>query len=645
SATLPRMGGRLIYGEEVWARLVLPTTLIIVALGLQSLSYNYHRGAGRMGVANVLQVFGLAVAPNLAFLLFGDLETVLWATAAFVLLFTLPALLPALLKADGQVSRERSALLRYGLPRVPGDLALGGLLTIPVYVAGALHGLSAGGQVGVGITLLNITAAAFAPVGLLLLPSSATQLAQGRYAELELQVKRTLRVTLFVSLVMFVAFEWLATPLLTLYLGEAGSTYVPMGRLLFLATPALAFFIALRALLDAYFVSPRNGINLLVAFGVLLVWCLVTFLLNAPVEWIGAGVVVALYLLAFRTWRDVSWVREELVLSGARSGDQLRIVFVIPGSPDGNEFPFARRQARVFGERFGARVDTYFLRSRMDPIGLLRARRELKAVIRAARPDLVMVHYGTVTALFTVLTSSAPVVVTFHGSDLNPTPTDGRIRDFLGRLFSQLAAFFAAGIITVSEGLRDQLWWRREEVQVLPMGIDLERFKPLERDRCRRELGWPKDQRVVLFNNNNPALKRVDIAEAAVAGVRQSGLDVRLETVAGAVDPDRMPLLLNASDVLLLCSDREGSPTMVKEAMACAVPVVTSDVGDVRQRLKGVTPGVVTTQDPVALAAGLLDVLRTDRRSNGPELATSNGIDADDLDARTFAMLRSILVP
>src|SRR5690606_17306284 len=108
----------------------------------------------------------------------------------------------------------------------------------------------------------------------------------------------------------------------------------------------------------------------------------------------------------------------------------------------------------------------------------------------------------------------------FHGSDLNPTPSDGPLRDLLGRWMSQLAALLADGIICVSHGLVKRLWWKGKNARVLPMGVDLEHFKPMDRARCRSELGW-QNENVVLFNANNPTLKRLDIADAVMGSLKE----------------------------------------------------------------------------------------------------------------------------
>jgi teichuronic acid biosynthesis glycosyltransferase TuaC len=319
--------------------------------------------------------------------------------------------------------------------------------------------------------------------------------------------------------------------------------------------------------------------------------------------------------------------------------DALRLLVLIPDQPDGNGMPFARRQSISLEQRFGVKVTRFFLRDRMHPVRLWQARRELRALLRRERPQVVHVHYGSMAAFFTVMSTNLPVVITFHGSDLNPTPTDGRLRDFFGRLLSQLAVLRAAAVICVSEGLFKRLWWRRSVARVMPLGVDLELFRPLDRETCRRELGWTGPERVLLFNANNPALKRLDIAQAVVQQLNAQGMSVRLEVLRGGIDPDHMPVLMNGADALLLCSDQEGSPTMVKEAMGCNLPVVSSDVGDVRQRLRDVRPGAVVEQEVDALAKALSEVLRDGRRSNGRELAARNGIDSRKSDEETYGFL------
>jgi len=81
-----------------------------------------------------------------------------------------------------------------------------------------------------------------------------------------------------------------------------------------------------------------------------------------------------------------------------------------------------------------------------------------------------------------------------------------------------------------------------------------------------------------------------------------------------------MPLYFNAADCLILTSDFEGSPTVVKEAMACNLPIVSVDVGDVSKRLTGVFPSCVVSRDPVSLGSALIKILEHGQRSNGSEI-------------------------
>jgi glycosyltransferase involved in cell wall biosynthesis len=239
------------------------------------------------------------------------------------------------------------------------------------------------------------------------------------------------------------------------------------------------------------------------------------------------------------------------------------------------------------------------------------------------RPTVIHAHFGTMTALFSaVAAGSLPLVITYRGSDLNRSPPSYRwqakVRAALGRLFSQLAALRAQRIVCVSRQLRNRLWWRRGLVTILPTGVDPEVFRPEPRALARRRLGWSDAERVVLFNAGYDAsVKRLDLAKAAVECARRDLTAVRLEILDGSVRPALIPDLMNAADCLLLTSVSEGSPTVVQEALACDLPVVSVEVGDVTERLRGVRDSTVSACDAAALGRALVKMLEPPRRSNG----------------------------
>ena len=286
------------------------------------------------------------------------------------------------------------------------------------------------------------------------------------------------------------------------------------------------------------------------------------------------------------------------------ASEPVRVLFVIPGEAVGSSMIFARRQAESLTS-LGVEVECFFLRSRTSPPTLVEEFRRFREQLTQWKPEVVHAHFGTATALFAMLACGRrPLMITFRGSDLNPVPNEG-LRAAMGRLFSQLAALRAARIVCVSRQLRARLWWRKGQVTVIPSGVDATQFRPMDRALARRILGWNPDERVVLFNAGHGAgNKRLDLAEAAHDRARLTLTDLRLEVLRGDTDPALMPILMNASDCLLVTSDSEGSPTVVQEALACGLPVVSVPVGDIEERLRHVTHSRVVERDARSLAAG-----------------------------------------
>ena len=248
-------------------------------------------------------------------------------------------------------------------------------------------------------------------------------------------------------------------------------------------------------------------------------------------------------------------------------------------------------------------------------------------------PDLIHVMYGGVMADQVVRRAHGrPVVVTFHGSDLLGEPLSGGLRRLsaaYGVHCSRRAARRAQGVVVVAQHLVRAL--RRAvhpaKLRVIPCGIDLGRFQPLDSTGCKRQLGWdPSSFHVLFASSNGDPVKRPWLAEAAVASLNRSSPTAVLHHLTG-IPNERVPIWLSASDVLLLTSQHEGSPTVVKEALACGLPVVSVDVGDVAERLTGITGCFLAAAEPEDLSRKLQCVQqrrpRLECRARLAELSTT----------------------
>jgi teichuronic acid biosynthesis glycosyltransferase TuaC len=237
------------------------------------------------------------------------------------------------------------------------------------------------------------------------------------------------------------------------------------------------------------------------------------------------------------------------------------------------------------------------------------------------RYRLTHIHAGE-TALAARFFLARPMITTYHGDDVlgyrgddGSIPLQSKIRSFLVR---HHACLFDATVTQSGEMHRRLPRGVRHRDTVIRCGVDTTKFYPTDRGEARRSLGWTESERIVLFAATRPRypLKRLDLAEAAVAQAEAELGPIRL-VIAEGVQPDAMPDLMNAADCLLLTSMSEGSPMVVKEAVMCNLPVVATDVGDIRDIVDGVSPSAVCGHDPSELAAALLGVLRARRRSNG----------------------------
>lgn len=278
---------------------------------------------------------------------------------------------------------------------------------------------------------------------------------------------------------------------------------------------------------------------------------------------------------------------------------------------------FVLRQVEVLRD-LGVEINVLNFRGRGNPLKYLDTFLRMLRLLKREKYDLIHAHFGQ-AGFISTLQGWVPVVITFHGSDLfglSVTNLSNRLQNWLLRSVSHFGARNADEVILVSQRLSAEV--PRRPYHLIPMGTNLSLFKPIPKEMVRESLGWQASDRIVLFvGNPGNAIKRFDLASRAVAIVSVDMPDIKLRLCYN--EPQEfVPKYMNASDVLLVTSLHEAGPLVVREALACNLPVVSVDVGDVRQRIGPISGCVVCDDDrPETIADALKLVLECRRRING----------------------------
>lgn len=243
--------------------------------------------------------------------------------------------------------------------------------------------------------------------------------------------------------------------------------------------------------------------------------------------------------------------------------------------------------------------------------------------------DLVHAHFGFCGWLAR-LQWQKPIVMSFMGSDLLGDPRADGSLEWLSRLMippNKRLARLVNAVIVKSEEMAQVV--APVPVHVIPNGVDLDLFRPRDKAAVRRELGWKLDGRYVLFagNPDNPR-KNFPLARDAVqVAAARMGEPIEIIPLKG-VAPDLVARYMNACDAMLMTSLKEGSPNVVKEAMASNLPVVGVPVGDVVQMLEGVPGYLVGPRNAEPLGMRLVELLNYPQdQVQGRQAIRSRGLD------------------
>ena len=284
----------------------------------------------------------------------------------------------------------------------------------------------------------------------------------------------------------------------------------------------------------------------------------------------------------------------------------MKILIVHSGNAVGGNserYTFVREQGEHL-RALGAEIE-YFAIVGKGAMGYLRNYKRLKEIIKTYQPDLIHAHFGLCGALC-VLQSQVPVVITCH---------NGETLTKYGNLISSLAVQRAKHTICVAQHIYDKLYLKPRHYTIQPCGIEM--TEVVDKELAKQKIGLPNDKYNILFGGSFTNLrKNVALANAALDILKRD--DINLIEMKG-FSREQVTLLYNACDMLLLPTKSEGSPQVLKEAMAYNCPVVATDVADIAYLLDGVSNSYVTSFDPRDVAEKITCALECGQRTNGRE--------------------------
>ncbi len=231
-------------------------------------------------------------------------------------------------------------------------------------------------------------------------------------------------------------------------------------------------------------------------------------------------------------------------------------------------------------------IDVHVIEGYRPKTKYLREMVRLPSLVKKGMYDLVHAHFGL--SLISVNLVSAPIIVTFHGSDLLKNPT---------KQISKLLARRASKVIVVSDCLREQLGYG----EIIPCGIEVKDFLPPSHYRIKPR-AISGSIRILFPSSPEIKIKGYGLFRDVCQELKRRGIKVE-EVHLNNVDRKRVPEIYWSCDLMLLTSLSEGSPTVLKEAIAAKLPFICVDVGDVRQWARLVDFGVVINdRDPIAIS-------------------------------------------
>jgi teichuronic acid biosynthesis glycosyltransferase TuaC len=248
----------------------------------------------------------------------------------------------------------------------------------------------------------------------------------------------------------------------------------------------------------------------------------------------------------------------------------------------------------------------YFIILGESAFAYLKNAARFRRTIKNGNYDLIHAHYY-LSGFFAAFFSAKPLVVSFMGSDIHSS----KLIRFLIMIVMRWRIDWA---IVKSPSMKKLL--NVKNCSVIPNGINLDKFNEIDKVTARKHVGFELDKKYGVFSESNVPVKNFKLVKEVMIELDDPNIEI---FELNNIPHGEIIYYLNASDFLILTSLHEGSPNIIKEAMACNCPIISTDVGDVKEIISGTKKCYIVQYDKQDIAKMIRRITSDNNRTNGRE--------------------------
>jgi glycosyltransferase involved in cell wall biosynthesis len=311
----------------------------------------------------------------------------------------------------------------------------------------------------------------------------------------------------------------------------------------------------------------------------------------------------------------------------------MKVLFVSSGNRRQGLNPIIRLQAESL-KNIGIDIDHYLIFGN-GFWGYLQNVFKLRKYLTKHQVDLIHAHFGFTCVVAQLAKGDLPLVVTLMGTDMLGTKNSDGIISLKNKIVLWINHFFGNHVydkaIVMNQIMKDILSKRRKPTYILSNGVDTSLFYEVPKNEAIQFLNWdPAIHHFVFISNPARPEKNFPLAQEAVNIIKEKGYAVQLHAVFQEKS-ENLKHYYSAATSLVLTSFHEGSPNVVKEALCCNCPIVSTHVGDVSITTEGIEGCYIAPYEASGFARELektIDFSKTKGRTYGRRRIHELGFDS-----------------